>query len=267
MTEAAEILRARAGAAPVGTALVLGTGLGNIVARFADAAAVPYAELPGFPSGPVTGHAKRITIGRFAGRRVAALEGRGHYYEGGDVRIMRIPLETLAALGVRTLVLTNAAGSLKPEMPPGHLMALTDHINLTAANSLIGDRGDERFVSMIDAYDPILRRLALKVAAARRIALAEGVYMWFPGPSFETPAEIRAASVLGADAVGMSTVPETVIARRLGLRVVAFSVMTNFAAGLAAAAPTHAEAKAVADRAAVGLGALLEGLVEALDEG
>jgi purine-nucleoside phosphorylase len=266
MSEAAKVLRARAGAAPVRTALVLGTGLGGVVARFADAAAVPFDELPGFPSGAVTGHAKRLTVGRFAGKRVVALEGRGHYYEAGDIKGMWAPLRALAALGVRTLVLTNAAGSLRMDMPPGHLMVLGDHINLTSANPLIGESGDERFVSMVDAYDPALRRLAGEVAARRGIALGEGVYMWFPGPSFETPAEVRAARALGADAVGMSTMPETVIARRLGLRVVAFSVMTNFAAGLAAEAPTHAEAKAVADGAATSLGGLLEGLVEALDE-
>ncbi|MBX6324321.1 MAG: purine-nucleoside phosphorylase [Rhodospirillaceae bacterium] len=246
--------------------MVLGTGLGGVTGRFAEAADVPFAELPGFPAGAVTGHAKRVSAGRFAGRRVVALEGRGHYYETGDAGVMRVPMETLAALGVRIVVLTNAAGSLRADMPPGSLMLIADHINLTAANPLIGEGGDERFVGMVDAYDPALRRLALRVAAARGIALAEGVYMWFPGPSFETPAEIRAARVLGADAVGMSTVPETIIARRLGLRVVAISVLTNFAAGVAAEAPTHAEAKAVAGAASEALGGLLEGVVEALDD-
>jgi purine-nucleoside phosphorylase len=265
MSEAAAILRARAGAEPVRTALVLGTGLGAVSARFAGASPVPFSELPGFPAGAVTGHAKRLTIGRFAGKRVAVLEGRAHYYEAGDIRAMRVPIETLAVLGVKTLVLTNAAGSLRTDMPPGSLMLVTDHINLTSANPLVGESGDERFVSMVDAYDPALRRLAAKVAASRGIPLAEGVYMWFPGPSFETPAEIRAARVLGADAVGMSTVPEAVIARRLGLRVAAVSVVTNLAAGLTVEGPTHEEAKAIAAEAATALGALLEGIVEALD--
>jgi purine-nucleoside phosphorylase len=265
MSEAAAILRARAGAEPVRTALVLGTGLGTVSARFTDSAATAFSDLPGFPAGAVTGHAKRLSIGRFAGKRIAALEGRAHYYEVGDIHAMRIPIETLAALGVKTLVLTNAAGSLRMDLPPGSLMLIADHINLTSANPLVGESGDERFVSMVDAYDPALRLLAKQVAAARGIALAEGAYMWFPGPSFETPAEIRAARVLGADAVGMSTVPETVIARRLGLRVVAVSVVTNLAAGMTAEGPTHEEAKAIAAKAATALGTLLEGLVEALD--
>ena len=182
MTEAAAILRARTGEAPVRTALVLGTGLGGIAAGFAEPAAVPFAELPGFPAGAVTGHAKRVVIGRFGGKRVAALEGRAHYYEAGNAAAMRVPIETLAALGVRTLVLTNAAGSLRTDMPPGHLMLIGDHINMTSLSPLVGEAGDERFVSMIDAYDPALRRLATQVAARRVVPLAEGVYMWFPGP-------------------------------------------------------------------------------------
>jgi purine-nucleoside phosphorylase len=266
MTQAAAILRARAGEAPLAAALVLGTGLGGVTARFADAVAVPFAELPGFPAGAVTGHAKRVVVGRFAGRRVLALEGRAHYYEAGDVRAMRAPLETLAALGVRTLVLTNAAGSLTEDSPPGSLMLVADHINLTVANPLIGESGDDRFVNMVDAYDPALRALARRVAQARGIALGEGVYMWLPGPSFETPAEIRAIRALGADAVGMSTVPEVVMARRFGLRVLAISAITNLAAGMAAQGPSHEESKAIAGQAATSLATLLEGIVGALDD-
>lgn len=266
MTEAAAVLRARAGAGPFAAALVLGTGLGSVAARFTDAVAVPFAELPGFPAGAVTGHARRVTIGRFAGKRVVALEGRAHYYEAGDVRAMHVPLETLAALGVGTLVLTNAAGSLDEDMPPGSLMLVADHINITVANPLIGESGDARFVNMVDAYDPALRALARKAAQACGIALGEGVYMWFPGPSFETPAEIRAARTLGADAVGMSTVPETVMARRFGLRVLAISAITNLAAGMVAQGPSHAETKAIAVQAATSLAALLEGIVGSLDD-
>lgn len=265
MTEAAAILQARTGREPVDLALVLGTGLGSVTAGFAGSIAVPFADLPGFPAGAVTGHAKRVVVGRFAGRRVIALEGRAHYYESGDVRAMRIPIETLSALGVRTIVLTNAAGSLRADMPPGSLMLIDDHINLTSANPLIGEDGDARFVNMVDAYDPALRRVAINAARVRGIPLAQGVYMWFPGPSFETPAEIRAARALGADAVGMSTVPEVVMARRFGLRVLAISAITNLAAGMIAEGPSHAETKAVAAGAAAALGALLEGVVEALD--
>jgi purine-nucleoside phosphorylase len=266
MTQAAAILKARAGDKPVDTALVLGTGLGGVTARFADAVAVPFVDLPGFPAGAVTGHAKRVVVGEFGGRRAVALEGRAHYYEAGDVRAMHAPIETLAALGVRTLVLTNAAGSLRADLSPGSLMLIADHINLTVANPLIGESGDARFVNMVDAYDPSLRRLAAGAARARAIELAEGVYMWFPGPSFETPAEVRAARALGADAVGMSTVPEVVIARRFGLRVLAISAITNLAAGMVAEGPSHDETKAVAHHAAVSLAALLEAVVEVLDD-
>jgi purine-nucleoside phosphorylase len=266
MTEAAAILQARAGREPLAAALILGTGLGGVTARFAEAIAVPFAELPGFPAGDVSGHAKRAVVGSFAGRRVLALEGRAHYYETGDVRAMRAPIETLAALGVGAVVLTNAAGSLRAEMPPGRLMLIADHINLTGANPLIGETGDGRFVDMVDAYDPVLRRRAADAGRACGVALTEGVYMWFPGPSFETPAEIRAARALGADAVGMSTVPEAVLARRFGLRVLAISAITNMAAGMAAAGTSHAETKAVAGDAAAALGRLLESVVEALDD-
>jgi purine-nucleoside phosphorylase len=265
MTEAAAILRDRAGAEAIMVGLVLGTGLGGVTTRFSESVSVPFTDLPGFPAGAVTGHARRVVVGRFAGRRVAALEGRAHYYETGDRHVMRTPLETLAVLGAKTLLLTNAAGSLREDIGPGGLMLIADHINLTVANPLIGETGDARFVNMVDAYDPALRRIAREVAGARGIPLPEGVYMWLPGPSFETPAEIRAIRALGADAVGMSTVPEVVIARRLGLRVVAVSTITNFGAGMVGEGPTHAETKQYAGEGAVRLASLLEGLVEALD--
>lgn len=243
MTAAAEILRARAGAEPVEVALILGSGLGGL-ADAVDGVAVPYAELPGFPRATVSGHAGRMVIGRLEGRRVAVLAGRAHYYEGGGAAVMRPCLETLRALGTGTLVLTNAAGSTREDLPPGSLVAIADHINLAGANPLIGIEDDSRFVDMVDAYDPALR------ARLRSLGLPEGVYAWFSGPSFETPAEIRMARLLGADLVGMSTVPECILARWLGIPVAAVSLVTNLAAGMSGTGLSHAETKREAAAAA-----------------
>jgi purine-nucleoside phosphorylase len=177
---------------------------------------------------------------------VAVLGGRAHYYERGDAGVMRAPLEALRALGAERLILTNAAGSFRPDVPPGELMLVTDHINFAGTNPLIGEATDARFVNMTDAYDPDMRRGLAAAAAAERVALAAGVYAWYSGPSFETPAEIRALKLLGADAVGMSTVPEVILARFLGLRVAAISTITNMAAGMSAEVLSHAHTKAMA---------------------
>jgi purine-nucleoside phosphorylase len=260
VTAAADIVRA---ARPDGyrAALVLGSGLGGLAERVEGAVRIPYADLPGFPRSGVSGHAGTLVAGRLSGVPVIVLAGRAHYYERGDAAAMRLPLETVAALGCDTVLLTNAAGSTRPEMPPGSLMAITDHIALSGANPLIGEPSDARFVNLVGAYDAAL--LALLRAAAGRlgIRLDEGVYMWFSGPAFETPAEIRMARTLGADAVGMSTVPETILARFLGLKVVAVSTITNLAAGLAAEGPSHAETKEVAGKAADRLAALATGFL------
>ncbi|SEA36468.1 purine-nucleoside phosphorylase [Rubrimonas cliftonensis] len=256
---AAAIIRDRAGAEPVALAVVLGSGLGGLAERVEEAVRIPYAELPGFPAAGVSGHAGALVVGRLSGARVALLAGRAHYYETGDAAAMRGAIETLAALEVGALLLTNAAGSTRPAMPPGALMAISDHIAWSGRNPLIGDASDARFCDMTDAYDPSLRA-RLKALDPE---LHEGVYAWFSGPSFETPAEIRAVAMLGADAVGMSTAPETILARRCGLRVAGVSVITNFAAGMSATALTHAQTKAEADRAS----ARFERLVAAFAEG
>ena len=252
---AVEAIRARAGAEPFALAVILGSGLGGLAARVEDAVTIPYADLPGFPASGVSGHAGALVAGWLGGARVALLAGRAHYYEHGDARAMRGPIEAMARLDVEALLLSNAAGSTRPGMGPGALMALSDHLNWSGLNPLIGESGDRRFVDMSAAYDPDLR--------ARLRAcdpdLHEGVYAWFSGPSFETPAEIRAAAALGADAVGMSTVPETILARYFGLRVAAVSVITNMAAGLGEAALSHAQTKAEADRASRRFEALAEG--------
>ena len=243
---AAEAIRGRAGNEPFALGIVLGSGLGGLAARIEEPVRIPYADLPDFPHSGVTGHAGEAVAGWLGGARVLCLAGRAHYYERGDARAMRGAIAAMAALEIEALFLSNAAGSLRPEMGPGALMTIADHIAWSGLNPLIGEQGDGRFVDMAAAYDPAFR------AALKRLDrdLHEGVYAWFSGPSFETPAEIRAAATLGADAVGMSTVPETILARYFGLRVAGVSVITNLAAGLSADALSHAQTKREADRAA-----------------
>ncbi|MCP8938094.1 purine-nucleoside phosphorylase [Alsobacter sp. SYSU M60028] len=250
----------------VSVGLVLGTGLGAVADAVEDKVVVPYADIPGFPENSVSGHAGRIVAGTLAGRRVAVMQGRAHYYETADSAAMRVPLETLRRLGAGTLVLTNAAGSLRPDLAPGRLCLLTDHLNLSGTNPLLGDRGDGRFVSMTDAYDPGLRRAFHAAARASGVDLDEGVYCWVSGPSFETPAEIRMLRILGGDVVGMSTVPEVILARRLGLRVAAVSTVTNFGAGIENASPSHHETKDVAAKAGAALSRLLIAFLGGLDD-
>jgi len=227
-------------------AIVLGSGLGDFVQAIEGPAVIPYGDLTGFPAPGVSGHEGALHVGRVAGTAVAVLAGRAHYYEEGRADAMRPVLEALKAIGVRDLVLTNAAGSLREDMPPGAVMLIDDHINFGNRNPLLGEATDARFVGMTEAYDARLREAAAGAASSERIALHRGVYIWFSGPSFETPAEIRAARILGADAAGMSTVPEVILARFLEMRVVAFSVVTNFAAGMTGAELSHEETKAMA---------------------
>ena len=242
--------------------LILGSGLGELTAVLDEAVAIPYDDLPGFPRLSVAGHAGRLVAGRFGRRSVAVLQGRQHAYESDRADSMAVPVGVLARLGCTTLILTNAAGSLLPEVGPGGVMMLSDHINLTGRGPLARALGDGRFVDMVDAYDPALRARFRDLAAARRIDLAEGVYMWFVGPSFETPAEIRAAKILGADVVGMSTVPETILARALGMKVVAFSLITNLGAGMGGSHLSHARTLARAAGGAAKLRDLLMAFME-----
>jgi purine-nucleoside phosphorylase len=225
---------------------VLGSGLGGLADEAEDAVAIPYRDIPGFPVPSVAGHSGRLVVGVLEGRRVALFQGRGHYYERGDPRAMFAAIETFKRLGGRILFLTNAAGGLHAHWRPPALAAIVDHINFAGANPLIGLPGDERFVPLTEAYDRELLATLKTAARAADVDLREGVYMWFSGPSFETPAEIRAAKILGADLVGMSTVPEVLIARYFGLRCVAASLVTNFAAGLSGGDPSHAETQEVA---------------------
>ena len=244
-------------------AIVLGSGLGPFADEASGAMAVSYADIPGFPVPSVEGHAGRLVVGAIEDRRVALLQGRGHYYERGDANAMRVAIETFRRLGGETLLLTNAAGGLNKEWRPPALVAIRDHINFAGVNPLIGVSGADRFVSLTQAYDPALIAELHEAARAADIELHEGVYMWFSGPSFETPAEIRAARALGADLVGMSTVPEVILARHAGLRCAAVSVVTNYAAGLAGGDPSHDETQEVAAKAADQFKRLLRGFIRA----
>ncbi|WP_157019317.1 purine-nucleoside phosphorylase [Mesorhizobium xinjiangense] len=246
-----------AGLAPE-TALVLGSGLGGLVDEVEGAVRIPYGELPGFPESGVTGHAGQVVAGKLAGTPILMLAGRSHYYEHGNPAAMRPALEAIAGLGVKKLLLTNAAGSLDPDMPPGSVMLITDHINFSGTNPLFGDPSDRRFVGLTEAYDAKMRRAIEDAAEATGTALHKGVYMWFSGPSFETPAEIRMARMMGADAVGMSTVPEVILARFFGLEVAACSVITNLAAGMTGAELSHQETKDMAPLGGTRLAAILK---------
>jgi purine-nucleoside phosphorylase len=244
-------------------AIVLGSGLGAFADEARDATAVPYLDIPGFPVPSVEGHAGRLVVGEIEGRKVALFQGRGHYYERGDPRAMAVAIDAFRRLGGEALILTNAAGGLNKEWRPPALVAITDHVNFSGTNPLIGYSGPDRFVPLTKAYDEALRADLHAAARAADVELNEGVYMWFSGPSFETPAEIRAARILGADLVGMSTVPEVILARQGGLRCAAVSVVTNYAAGLAGGDPSHEETQEYAARAADRFKRLLRAFIRA----
>ena len=254
--EVAALIRARCGAAPVRLGLILGSGLGHL-AGMVDGVAIDYADLPGFPQAGVSGHNPKLVVGDLEGVRVAVFGGREHYYEKGRADAMRLPLEVLRALGGTALIATNAAGSLRADIAPGDLMLLSDHINFSGLNPLIGEPTDARFVPMTTAHDGDLRAGLLAAAQAEGLPLATGVYAWYSGPSFETPAEIRAIRILGGDAVGMSTVPEVILARFLGLRVAAISTITNMAAGMSTENISHEHTKAMAPLGAAKLELIL----------
>jgi xanthosine phosphorylase len=261
--DAAKVLVERAGTEPrVG--VVLGSGLGPVAEAVEDATAIPYADLPGFPTPGVEGHAGRAVAGRIGGVPVVAFQGRAHLYEGVDLDQIRTPVRALRAAGAEILVLTNAAGSLRTDLGPGRLMLIEDHINMTGVNVLAGPNDDElgpRFPSLRAAYDPQLRARARAAAGEIGVELTEGVYLAVSGPSFETPAEIRAFQALGADAVGMSTVHETTVARHCGLRVAAFSAITNYAEGMGAEPVSHEQTLRDAARAAADLAPLVTKLL------
>ena len=233
--------------------LILGSGLGAVAEALENAEVIPYSELPDFPAPSVHGHAGTLALGTLSGLPVACLQGRRHVYEGGDPGAMRGPVRALKAAGAEALFVTNAAGSLNAEVGPGSLMAISDHINMLGVNPLTGPNDEvigPRFPSLRDAYDPELRAVLHAAAEDLDIALAEGVYLATAGPSFETPAEIRAFRTLGADAVGMSTVPEVILARHAGMRVAAVSAITNLAEGMGSEPLSHEQTLRYAHQAA-----------------
>jgi purine-nucleoside phosphorylase len=263
-TSALEVIGQQAPHIQPRIAVVLGSGWGGLTEHITQATQIPYTDLPGFPQPTVAGHSATLWLGKIGSHAVAVMSGRKHGYETGAVDGMALPLQVLKQLGCHTLVQTNAAGSLRPDMPPQSLMLISDHLNLPQRSPLVGATGSERFVSMVDAYDPQLRAQALKTAQAQGARLFEGVYAWFLGPQFETPAEIRMAQLLGADAVGMSTVPETILARHLGLRVLALSFITNLGAGMSAEHLSHAQTLQQAQEGSAMASRLLADIIAAL---
>ena len=263
---AAAHLQARFGEPPA-IGVVLGSGLGDFTSVLSDAVSIPYGEIPHWPASAVIGHAGTLVIGTVAGRRIAALSGRAHFYEGHSMTVATFATRVLGVLGVRTLILTNAAGGINLNFKPGTLMAIDDHLNLMGTNPLVGaneDRFGPRFPDMTEAYSKRLRQIADEAARAGGIALAHGIYAAVHGPSYETPAEIRYLRTIGADAVGMSTVPETIVARHMGMEVAGISCITNPAAGVLPHPLVHDEVMAVARRVRGEFSALLEAIIERL---
>ena len=247
--------------------MILGSGLGDYADTLEEAVKIPYSEIPNFPRPTVSGHSGALVFGRKDGREVVAMQGRVHYYEGLTARQITLPVRVMAALGVKTLVLTNACGGVNMSFAPGDLMLITDHINYSGANPLIGPNLDAfgpRFPDASDIYTADLRSAIREKAASQGISLREGVYAMYSGPNYETPAEIRMFRVLGADAVGMSTVPEALVAAHCGMRVVGVSCITNMAAGVLPQKLTHSEVTETAARVHDTFRKLLELILEVL---
>ena len=230
--------------------LILGSGLGQFCDHVEVVASIDFDELPGFPVAGVGGHVGKLFLGQVSGTNVLILQGRAHYYENGKADVMAVAIETLQAIGCQSLVITNAAGSLIPEAAPGSVMLITDHINMTGVSPLFGVESNQRFVDMSKAYSDDLNDAMRSAAKTSDINLYEGIYAWMSGPQFETPAEIRAIKSLGASAVGMSTVPEVILARYQGLPLCALSVITNYAAGMSETALSHEQTISFASQAA-----------------
>src|SRR5687768_10135930 len=264
--ESAAAIRARCGALPE-TAVVLGSGLGDFADTLGDAIATPYADLPHWPAAGVVGHQGRLVIGNVAGRRVAALAGRAHVYEGHGLATVVFATRVMGRLGVKQIILTNAAGGINTDFVQGTLMVIDDHINLIGSNPLVGENDERfgpRFPDMTEVYSRRLRQIAEEAGRAAGIPLTHGVYVAAHGPSYETPAEIRFYRQIGGDAVGMSTVPEAIAARHMGLEVLGISCITNMAAGVQPGPLKHDEVMETARRVRGSFIALLEGILERL---
>ncbi|HET9151336.1 MAG TPA: purine-nucleoside phosphorylase [Gemmatimonadales bacterium] len=263
ISAAADAVRSRLAGFQPEVAVVLGSGLGGFASRVASPATISYREIPGFPLPTVQGHAGELIAGRIGARRVLLQSGRFHMYEGHGADLSALPVRVFAELGVRTLVVTNAAGGIRRTFDAGTLMLISDHLNLTGRNALVGEAlpGEDRFPDMSAAYDPGLRGLARAVAQEKSIPLAEGIYAGLLGPNYETPGEVRMLERLGADAVGMSTVIEVIAARARGMRCLGISTITNLAAGIAHHSLSHAEVMETANKVQQALGDLVEGVL------
>ena len=262
---AADAIRARVGVSPrVG--IVLGSGLGGIAAAIEQPVRIPYKDVPGFPAATVVGHAGELIAGTLGGTPVVALSGRFHMYEGHEASLAGFPPRVLHALGAKFLIVSNAAGAARASIAPGSVVLIEDHVNLMFRNPLIGalEPGDIRFPDMSSPYDPELRALAKRVAKEQGLALQDGVYFGLLGPAYETRAEVKMLAALGADVMGMSTVPEVIVARTIGMRVLGFSCVTNLGCGLAAAPITHEEVLETTARVAAQLQQLVRGVVAQL---
>jgi purine-nucleoside phosphorylase len=261
--EAADVVAAKAGRVP-DVAVVLGSGLGDFAGTLGAPVSLPYKSLPHWPESNVIGHAGRLVIGQMGPKRVAALAGRCHLYEGHDAKTVTFATRVMGQLGIRALILTNAAGGINTSFSQGALMVIDDHINLSGANPLTGENDDRfglRFPDMSEVYSKRLRAIADETAAAQGLALAHGVYVALLGPSYETPAEIRYLRTIGADAVGMSTAAEAIAARHMGLEVLGISCITNMAAGVLPQPLNHNEVMETARRVRGEFTALLEGVI------
>jgi purine-nucleoside phosphorylase len=266
---AADLVRSRTPIRPT-LGIILGSGLGNFATQVEDAVSIPYSEIPNFPLSTVAGHFGQLVLGTIAGTPVAVMQGRVHAYEGYPLNQVTFPTRVLGLLGCTTLIVTNAAGGIRPDIAPGSLVAIADHINLTGTNAALGPNeprfgltpgSGERFFDMTTAYTPALRTLAIAEATKQGFTLSEGVYLAVLGPSFETPAEIRAFRVLGADLVGMSTVHEVIIARHMGIRVLGLSLVTNMAAGVTGETIHHEEVMEIGRRVEQQFTSLLTALI------
>ncbi|HEX2167899.1 MAG TPA: purine-nucleoside phosphorylase [Longimicrobiales bacterium] len=266
LDQAVEKVRARDSRRPA-VSLILGSGLGALADEITDGVAISFADIPGFPAAAIAGHAGRLVIGNLEGVTCAVLQGRFHMYEGHDAAAVALPARMMMSLGASTLIVTNAAGGINRSFVAGDLMLIDDHINFTARSPLTGSvlEGETRFPDMTEAYNARLRGIARAVAARQSIRLVSGVYAAVPGPSYETPAEIRMLERLGADAIGMSTVPEVIVARARNVPVLGISLITNLAAGISANPLSHEEVVAAGTEARGRFTALIRGVIREMD--
>lgn len=261
----AAAIRKRIGNYTPQTAVILGSGLGSLGNEIKNPVIIDYKELDGFPQSTVSGHQGRLIIGRLEGKDVLCMQGRIHLYEGHEPDKINLIIKVFQTLGIKNLIVTNAAGSLNPDFAPGSIMLINDHINFSGRNPLIGPNDDAfgpRFPDVSDAYSAVFRDKAKQIAKAKNISLHEGVYLMVSGPNFETAAEIRAFRILGADAVGMSTVPEVLAAAHSGMKILGLSVITNFGTGIKKGAQSHEETLKQADAAAQNLTALVKAFIK-----